>query len=236
MHLNASTTPRRQAALTLTELLICVAILAVLVILAAPLSGKLMLNAHRSRAIANLRNMGIALTSYVNDKNGRLIPGAINTSSSVPFWFNHLGPYMNTPEDATSAGAARLERPAWQQDPAKRFKEPLPQRYNKGCGVGFGWNHAYFGYVEYEKHRTDCGWGARMSEVDRPSHTIIIGTSTDNAAHPDALQHVVLHAGGQTVRYNGRGLFLMLDGHVEALTPEETKANDNYLFRKQKPQ
>ena len=33
MHLNASTTPRRQAALTLTELLICVAILAVLVIL-----------------------------------------------------------------------------------------------------------------------------------------------------------------------------------------------------------
>lgn len=224
----------RQSAFTLLELLAVIAVIVVLGALLFPGIKKAINLGHQAKSTANLRAMGQGLMSYVNDNNGALIRGAINTGNmDYPFWFNYLGPYMQSPEEATAEGAARKKRPSWQNDPAKVFTDP-PLYNNKACcGVGYGWNHAYFGYVPY---LSGYGWGSKFAEVDKPAQTIIIGTSTDDPNAKDILQHVVLHAGGKTVRYGGRGLFLMLDGHVEALTPEETGANDKYLFKKKKPE
>jgi len=227
----------RERAFTLGELLIAVAIIAILAALFFPAINRAISFSRQVKSAGNLRAMGPALMAYANDHNGALIAGAINTDAmSTPFWFNTLGPYMGSPEDATPAGAARKVRPAWQNDPAKVFNDP-PVYNGKACsGVGYGWNHAYFGYLPYEPYRTANGWRSNLKQVDQPAQTIIIGTSPDDPNSKDVLQHVVLHPGNAgTVRFGGKGLFLFLDGHVEALTPTETAANNNYLFLKKKP-
>jgi prepilin-type N-terminal cleavage/methylation domain-containing protein/prepilin-type processing-associated H-X9-DG protein len=227
---------RTRTAFTLIELLIVIAIVVVLAALLFPALNKSINLAYQAQSTGKLRAMGPALSAYVSDHDGYLIHGAISPvvdGRTVPFWFNALDPYMGADIDATSAGWTNAARPAWQNDPAKKFTNP-PLYNGKGSGVGYGWNHQYFGYVSYSPYGAALGWGSKMLQVDKPSQTIIIGTSTDNVNSTDALQHVVLFYNSST-RFGGKGLFLFVDGHVQALTPAEANTNNGYLFKKTKP-
>ncbi len=104
--------------------------------------------------------------------------------------------------------------------------------------MGYGWNYYYFGYESGQPTR--YGWGSRLSQVEKPAETIIIGTSIDDVNATDLLKHSVIYSNPGSVqsmarRYKGGGLYLLLDGHVAAYTPEEIMANDSYLFKKEKP-
>lgn len=184
--------------------------------------------------------MGSALMSYVADNDGKLIEGAMTPlyqKTRPQFWFNVLDAYMGG-TDYTLDGQKRPERPIWQNDPLKAFKTP-PMFRGFGCGVGYGWNYYYFGYESGQP--TKYGWGSRLAQVERPTETIIIGTSTDDIGSTDVLKHVVIYSQpgakpSMATRYKGAGLYLLLDGHVQAFTPDEIMANDAYLFKKTKPQ
>lgn len=170
--------------------------------------------------------------SYVNDHNGVLPEGAFRPDlqgTKVRYWFNALDFYFGG-IDYTSEGQRRGNRPGWQNDPLKIFKEPVWDG-NFAVNVGYGWNHGEFGYTLGTK-----GWASRLVEVERPAQTIIIGTSKEIPPGANVtLGNLMIYADTAAARrYNGKGLYLLLDGHVTAYSPEEIMANSKYLFLKRK--
>lgn len=227
--------PNVPNAFTLTELLVVIAIAAVLVSLLIPGIFKAVYIAHRAKSTSNLRSMGGALMSYSADHGGLLPEGAFRPSlngSRVRYWYNALDLYFGG-SDYTTEGSKREKRPAWQNEPLKVFRNPV---WDAGfaVNVGYGWNHSYFGYTaDWFPEKT--GWASRLSEVDKPSQTIIIGTSVDGTNK--TLENLLIYPNTNNAarRYEGKGIYLLLDGHVSLYSPEEIMANGNYLFLKRKP-
>ncbi len=225
-----------RVAFSLMELLVVIAVTAILLLLSLVGMRLVRERLQETRSVTNLRLMAPALIGYVNDHAGRLPEGAFSPTLNgvkVKYWFNALDYYMGG-DDYLPTGMAKGERPAWQNCPAKVFRKPVLY-YNGGVGVGYGWNHSFFGYTQ-SWYPEKLGWGSRMSEVELPARTIIIGTSEDNPDATDVARHVVVYpsATGASRRFHGRGLYLFLDGHVEALTPTEAIDGQQYLFKKKK--
>lgn len=224
---------RANRALTLVELLVVISISLLLMALLAIAISNMSYIVAVGKSTSNLRSMSSALLIYANDHDGRLLEGSFRPrlhGTTVRFWFNALDYYLGG-DDYTPEGSRRAERPHWQNDPLKVFDEPLwdgPFAVN----VGYGWNHAEFGYSPGTK-----GWASRLADIDEPGQTIIMGTSKEIPEGVNVtLGNLLIYADRLAAkRYRGKGLYVFIDGHIEALTPEEVMANNRYLFRKHKP-
>lgn len=203
-----------RVAFTLVELLVVVAIIAILAAMLLPALRGAREKANSASCMSNLRQMGIALMAYVDDHGGALIPGAVPSESPLISWYNVLDGYMGK-QDTNFSSA---KRPAWQLCPSKIV---TPLAFDT---VGYGWNHIYFGQ---SPSTPQIGWGSKLAEVTKPSRTIIIGDSKDPWIDPAPAynyQHRYLYPFvGQdpwrASRHAGKGNYLMMDGHVEPLIP-----------------
>jgi|AntRauTorckE6833_2_1112554.scaffolds.fasta_scaffold11579_4 prepilin-type N-terminal cleavage/methylation domain-containing protein len=77
----------RKSGFTLFELLITIAIIAVLTGIIAPISISLVRKSHEAACASNLRNIGVGINGYLQDNNNRLpvlALGRENKSSDVP--------------------------------------------------------------------------------------------------------------------------------------------------------
>lgn len=237
--------PRTSRAFTLTEILVVLALFTVLASLA--LLG-LQAASRRARSVQaqnHLRMMSTAVAAYVAEHRGhlpsgangtRLAAGELNSSQgpAVAFWFNALDYYLGG-TDYTLTGMRSIERPRWQQDLTKIYQPTTGRRHGLyGIAVGFGWNHQYFGF-DAQPSNAIYGWNSRMSEVEHPARTIIIGTGEDSDNPENLTRNIGIYANSiRCRRHNGGGYYLFLDGHLEKLTPEEVMANQSYLMRKKK--
>ena len=103
----------RKAAFTLVELLVVIGIIAVLVSILLPAFSLVREASRVIKCASNLRQIGLALTTYSNEQGGALIPSQIDPGGSAYptgyFWANELvaGGYMKattgTLSDASSA-------------------------------------------------------------------------------------------------------------------------------------
>ena len=75
---------------TLVELLICVAIIAILAAMLLPALNKAIQMAHTMTCISNLKQMGIALASYVTDNKGDMPMTANYYKDGTPWEVNRL--------------------------------------------------------------------------------------------------------------------------------------------------
>jgi prepilin-type processing-associated H-X9-DG protein/prepilin-type N-terminal cleavage/methylation domain-containing protein len=208
---------------TLVELLITIAIIAVLVALVLLGVNKARDMAQGAKCAGNLRQIGTALLSYASDNNGSLVPGAEPEPNKL--WYNVLEPYMGSGDVAVDSP----DRPAWQQCPSKQFKNK--DRFS----VGYGWNYTFFGgsWADSEYWKWYYGYGTRLGGVPLPSQTIIIGDSMDVKKATASYQNIYLYFAYDlfTKRHGNKGNYLFLDGHVESLSPEYIRSNDNLLRR-----
>ncbi len=210
-----------QSGFTLLELLIAVAIVGVLAALVLGMMSRLKDRANGVKCANTLRQVGTALFSYVSDNDGALIPGSEPEPNKL--WYNVLEPYMGGPEIDVNSG----NRPAWQECPSKVFR--TKDRFS----VGYGWNYTFFGtsWADGEYTKWYYGYGARMAGVPEPSKTIIIGDSMDLNKVTESYQNIYIYFAYDLFakRHGGKGNYLFLDGHVEGLTPDYLRANDNLL-------
>ena len=223
---------------TLVELLVVIAIIAILAALLLPALKQARERAKAVACVSQVRQMGIALLLYAGDHGGRLIPGANPTQSPLSGWFNLLDAYMGGRDtDFDSAN-----RPAWQLCPAKVIR-PL-----RKWSIGYGWNYhgnnnpaGGFGLAEDDAATLyGFGWGSRLSEITKPSQTIVMGDSKDPWIEPDPSadyqNRYIYPSLGPSVyrasRHGGRGNYWMADGHVEALPPE-LNGTITYLWKNQ---
>lgn len=89
--MNRAASRRRLDAFTLVELLVVVAVLAILAGLLFPALGKARRAAHTARCGSNLRQLGLAARLYWDDHGGRPFPeGLVRTNGGVLYWFGWL--------------------------------------------------------------------------------------------------------------------------------------------------
>lgn len=114
---------RHRAALTLTELLIAIALLSVLAVLLMSVTAKIRDKSKAAHCLQNMRQIGVAANLYFSDSS-QLIPLQPNTSSIG--WLHALAPYLNlVPNETLDAPVLRCPS---QGPPYKR--QPRSYRWN----------------------------------------------------------------------------------------------------------
>ena len=231
------TSPRSLLGLTLIELLIAVAITAVLLALLFPSYQRARQMGNIARGSSNLKTISTALFAYANENNGRLVQAAISPGfrgTTVGYWFNVLDYYCGG-DDWTAEGQRRGDRPGWQNDPLKVYPQPIYDGSKRAVNVGYGWNFQHFGYSPTSSSFSD-GIATRLLSIEQPARTIVVGTNKDDPLL-QSTSHALLYANkaGVSTRYNGRGIYLFADGHLEILAPDEVCADDFFLFKRVKP-
>ena len=110
--------PKRQIArnqgFTLIEMLVVVAIIALLATLMVPAVSRAMLAARRTQCMSNMRQVGMAVLSFAAENNGRL-PPTRHTAAEEEAWIFQLRPYLSDVDEirispADPRGAERLRR------------------------------------------------------------------------------------------------------------------------------
>jgi prepilin-type processing-associated H-X9-DG protein/prepilin-type N-terminal cleavage/methylation domain-containing protein len=122
---------RRRRAFTLVELLVVVAIIAVLIAILLPALGRVREHANRIKCAANLRSIGQAMTLYVQQY--RYYPGAqVPTHDySVAVWPARLRPFLAS-KDAFSC-PSRGDEARW----TDTGPEPLARAYGLLVDLGY---------------------------------------------------------------------------------------------------
>ncbi len=221
----------RDRAFTVIELLVVVALLAVLAALVAGLSGPMRASSHRAKCLHNLRASGQAMLLYFTDHNGNFFPSKN--------WFQY---------PSTKSGVNRGMREYFgvyssnYQIADKEFeidtiltcsamKAKYPNLYPQGLNRGFGIN--YYLNAKDPNKKYDSGPSAdrpnlagsalRMSAVpnlsamwiltEAPVNGGLLGSTNENTAYHASNFMPYPHEGQQNV--------LFFDGHIESMTKEQ---------------
>jgi prepilin-type processing-associated H-X9-DG protein/prepilin-type N-terminal cleavage/methylation domain-containing protein len=216
----------RKAAFTLIELLVVVAIIAVLAALLLPTLQKAKDNARSSQCLNNLRQIGQLVMFYTGDFN-EYVPasydGGSNPNPPPRFWYSklcylYLGVTTGGMGDndlwGTGKGSDRIFICPTVPD---RGKDGLQREWQ----LGYGWNYCGLTHQDLTITVTLWGYTARLSQVLKPSQTIMAGDS-HSQQNMYAIKSYVFRgfAPGYLFtesRHNGRANFVFVDGHVESL-------------------
>jgi prepilin-type processing-associated H-X9-DG protein/prepilin-type N-terminal cleavage/methylation domain-containing protein len=186
----------RRAAFTLLELLIVVAIIAVLAAISMPVGRRMIEAGNEAKCMSNLRQLHAVLMLYANENN-QMLPSPDTPTSGI-HWFRRLDPYIA--HDPYIAQQDRIKLCTCPS--AKTFK---PDDWATAYGMNY-----YLG--------EDKDW--RTLSIDQKSRVILLADAVINPAWHSAGSAIFEDGGpfNKTVdqRHSGRANFLFLDGHVEA--------------------
>lgn len=231
---------RRPAGFTLTELIVVIAIIAVLTVLLLPSLGQVIKKAGTAESASNLRRLGVAMHAFAGDHGGAFPPTASQTQTAQGSW-QHLGswdgfilPYLGV-DASPGAGAAHygevLQVAEIYRHPSDESVIDLENRTRRGYAMVAG--DGMVGLSTW----SGTGWfpSARISSIPSPATTILI---TEKAGYPNNVVGRTGHAGirsitGQTayqpeLNPGGKFNYLFCDGHVEFLHPDDTIGNGTY--------
>jgi prepilin-type N-terminal cleavage/methylation domain-containing protein/prepilin-type processing-associated H-X9-DG protein len=155
---------------TLIELLVVIAIIAILAAILFPVFAQAREKARQTSCVANLRQIGIAITMYVQDNEGYPMMSSLSSASPRTRWPDYIYPYTKNeglfscpskPED--------VESKAWAHLPATS-----PLRYG-----GYGYNYQYLGNSRLATATSpNLPFGALDSDIGLPAETIALSDTT----------------------------------------------------------
>ncbi len=217
LHLHQSHPKRR--GFSLIELLVAIAVMAVLLLLITVAVGSIRKKGRAVECTAKLKAIGVGLASYIQDKG--YYPG-VRVDPTPRSWYHGLIPYMTgEPMPLTAAERARVRDWYWCKE----------RDIGQARTVGYGYNQ-YFGNIPpgSSDYNPTSGfnkyWRLRPTRVESPSEKIVIGDNHDAEAQ-SSFALAVLHNGSsadnylRARRHNGGGNYLFADGHVEFISARE---------------
>jgi prepilin-type N-terminal cleavage/methylation domain-containing protein/prepilin-type processing-associated H-X9-DG protein len=218
--------PRDNHAFTLVEILVVVAILALLAAVMLPAYGRMQQNAGAVRCASNLRQISTYINHYVGDNNGRLPAG----NDTVLLWYQRLTPYF---------GFNYVQTDNIQQPGLKVFVCPqsnYPRRLDwKAMGLSYGMNGSPMtnsGSLQWDNNRA--------VNIPRPlSRTILlaerwcspkpdpnglntVGADNNWSVAPPYLTTPNTGVASLRLKHVKSSNYLFFDGHIERLEPAQT--------------
>ena len=206
----------KRAAFTVIELLIVIAIIAILAALLLPVFQKARVRAYRAQCTSNLRQIGLGMVLYAQDNEEKLMPG-------------HLLSVPNPVTGNDTAGWAGASQPYVRNTGV--FVCPTDRTPKVAAGGETYFPLTYFMNVNLSVKVTPGG--LPLASLAAPANTVLLGESTggglvSNTARLDfagetesvfANYFVSVTAPGANRHEGGRD-FLLADGHVKWLRPE----------------
>jgi len=202
---STTTSTPRAAAFTLIELLVVITIIAVLAALGMTALRAAMQKTHATKCLASLRQVGVAVRSYINDHDGRLpdtghVRAEDGTSRS---WLNTLSEYLGP-----------------------NFIGRCPANGRARSAATYGWNDLL---------TETTGAGLPVMRCQTQSATLAVaevadGYTSEHFHFAGARTRVTYNQFKSSVgveRHGSGANYLFVDGHVENLSSTETKTRLN---------
>ncbi len=222
---------------TLVELLVVIVIIATLAALSFMGFGKIRASADANRAMASLRQLQVANTSYSTENNGKYCPvygtDENGNANYKLFWFinpTYLGLLTGGDFSDLSQQTRNRNIPTSLMDPMVFRKK----KYNfNELPASYGMNHEVNG--NWGQKSTEAS--VLVSSVVNPSATCAFISATDWIAKYTG-RFIWRNAGGKDTvnategqtpdgkiayRHGGKAIVVYYDGHVGTVTPEDLK-------------
>lgn len=211
------------------ELLLAIAIIAVLVTLGVSVNSSLRMRADDTKCIANLRQCGEAILAYLHDHNGRFLPKkywfqyssyrASTTNKGMREYFQ-VEPDI-TPMDPSLWVDSMLTCPAM----IRKYPAIKESQFRRGYGINYHFYMSTDGkdvIPSFKNIRAVPSlsrmWiltdGAVDGGAERPDAKGLLGSVNENTAYHQREYMPYPHSGKTNH-------FLFLDGHIEPLTKEQ---------------
>jgi len=221
-------TADRQHGFTLVELLVAVAIIALLIGILIPAVGKARSAAESAVCGSNIRQLALANLMYADSNEGRFVAGAAKMFQNLHRWHGRRD-NEDEPFDPTKG-------PLWSYIETDKIKqcpsfEPPEDGFEPGNG-GYGYNNEYVGRTSRDDSNGELG--ARRSTFARPSETVMFA----DAAMSKPPGHLIEYSFAEPpqftwgpadpsihFRHNGRTNAAWLDGHVNSQAMSFTRGN-----------
>ena len=221
--MKAPSTSKHRAAFTLTEMLVVIAIIAVLAAVLVTVTGKIRQSANSTKCAGGMRQIGIAMISHASENNGRLPAARAEDPNGGPgkVWFEAILPHLGETAFDTRMPDQTLICPVWLDIWQKQFSSAAPSDWRR---AGYGMSYVMAGSpTKGGPNWAKVDYAVRLSEIPDPGRTIMVaeengwnwGLHAQNYANSTYFKE---QSGEQRGLRHGKGAnYLFVDGHVLAL-------------------
>jgi prepilin-type N-terminal cleavage/methylation domain-containing protein/prepilin-type processing-associated H-X9-DG protein len=223
----------KKSAFTLIELLIVIAIIAILAAILFPVFARARENARRSSCQSNLKQIGLGIMQYSQDYDEKMVSSRNDGYQGVykQCWYSMIEPYVKSAQvfrcpsstvktNATYTGGSN-------QPPA------LPFSYIANAGIDGNKNYGTDG-TNGDRPMLDAQFDTiSLSSFQTPSTTLLISELNSDPGQEKFYNAAALVNGtaSRFMNHLGRTNFLFVDGHVKALKPAATSSPLNLWIR-----
>lgn len=203
--LRRSLTNKHPAGFTLIELIVVIAIVAVLAALLIPAVGRVRASANEAKCISNLRQIGAANLAFANDNNGEIAAGGHWTNY---WWMYQIREYMEGSEDLDNFIGIMVcpadETEGWGDPPA-----------------GYEIQRRSYGVNNFLTQSVDgVNTGKTLVSIPFPAKTVYAGDTGRSPADSNWIAGADYWLGVSGDRHQGRINYVFLDGHVAGFDAE----------------
>jgi prepilin-type N-terminal cleavage/methylation domain-containing protein/prepilin-type processing-associated H-X9-DG protein len=230
----------KRAAFTLIELLVVIAIIAILAALLFPVFSQVRERAHATHCLNNLKQLGGALTTYIQDWDEMLPSGhtlQFGGKGAHGNWKHQLYPYVRTmdvflcPTNPLGWNGTAADWLIATTDPSIKDRTwnyslfSKPRDESGEFPVSYGWNAFLMNRAAWEGSGGGLAFSVvDLSEIKDTSNTLVIYETRQVSSYEEYFSFRPWHESskGWIHHHNKRINLLFADGHAKGLKAIET--------------